>query len=67
MTAQLISASKKSAFSFATAAAPFGIGAVLSGEIDGNFFGPTAQEIGGVGRLGDPSGAQAVFGFAAGQ
>ena len=39
-------------------------GAQLTGELAGNFFGPTAEEAGGVIRLGDPGGAQIVGGFA---
>ena len=46
------------------AIAPLANGLQLMGEIDGNFFGPAAEEAGGVIRLGNPSGAHIVGGFA---
>ena len=51
-----------SADTVATAGA---INGAMSGEISGNFFGPAVQELGGVVRLGNPGGENAVFGFAA--
>ncbi len=52
----------------ATAGATVGNGTTLTGEINGNFFGPTAEEAGGVIRLGNPGlGDQVIGAFAVGQ